>query len=79
MSKGCCKNETQVLKLKENFTPTQSVDIPSTDFISTFILAYVQVFNLSLTDCDNINLYADSNAPPGRPVPLTILYRSILI
>lgn len=79
MPKGCCKNETQVLKLKENFTSTQTVDIPSSNFLTSFVLAFVQVFNFSLTGCDTASLYADSQAPPGKPVSRTILYRSILI
>lgn len=79
MPEGCCKNETQVIKIKENFTPTQTVTLPSTDFITVFVLAFVQTFNFSLTENDTNDLYADSHAPPGKSVARTILYRSILI
>lgn len=80
MPEGCCKNETEVIKIKEGFSPTQTVNLPSTDFIAAFVLAFVQTFNFSLAGCDTTNLYADSHAPPsGKHVSLTILYRSILI
>lgn len=79
MPKGCCKNETQVIKINEKFTPTQTVNIQSTDFIAVFILAFIQTFDFSLTDIQTANLHIGSHAPPGNTVSLTILYRSILI
>ncbi len=79
MPKGCCKNETEHIKLKENYAPAQAVDVPASDFITSFVLAFVQTFNFSLTGCDTANFFADSHAPPGKPVSRTILYRSILI
>ena len=79
MPEGCCKNETQIIKIKEHFTPTQTVSLPSTDFIAIFVLAFVETLNFSLTENNKISSYADSHAPPGKPVSRTILYRSILI
>lgn len=79
MPKGCCKNKTEHIKLKENYSPAQAIDVPASDFITSFVLAFVQTFNFSLTACDTANLFADSHAPPGKPVSRTILYRSILI
>ncbi len=79
MPKGCCKNETQVIKIKENFTPNQTVILPSTDFIMIFVIAFFQTFNFPLTENNTGDLYADSHAPPGKPVSRTILFRSILI
>ncbi|MGE0569284.1 MAG: hypothetical protein AB7O73_15200, partial [Bacteroidia bacterium] len=73
MPEGCCKNETQVIKIKENFTPTQTVTLPSTDFITVFVLAFVEIFNFSLTENNTIGQYADSHAPPSRPVSRIIL------
>ena len=79
MPEGCCKNETQVIKITENFTSTQTINLPSADFITVFVLAYVKTFNFSLIVCDTINLYADFHSPPDKQVSRTILYRSILI
>ena len=79
MPKGCCKNESQFIKIKENFTPTPSVNIPSTDYIKIFVLAFVTTFNSSLTENGIADLFADSHAPPGKPVSLNILYRLIRI
>lgn len=79
MPKGCCKNETQVIKINEKFTPTQTVNIPSTDFIAVFFVAFIQTFDFSLSDSQTSNLQTGSHAPPGKTVSRTILFRSILI
>lgn len=79
MPEGCCKNETQLIKINENFTPIQTLDIPSADFITVFGLAFVQTFNFFLTENNTAGLFADPHAPPGKPVSYPILYRSILI
>lgn len=78
MAKDCCKNKTEVIKIKDNFIPTQIVITPSTELIS-FAFAFIQTFNLSISE----NLTVESNLnylyPPDKPISLSILYRSILI
>ena len=78
MPEGCCKNEKQVIKIKENFTSTQAVKITPTE-LTVFVVGFVPALKFSLTNNYTAILCADSKAPPGKPVSLSILYRSILI
>lgn len=76
--KGCCENKTEIVKIKDNYIPAQIVITPSTE-LTAFALAFIQSFNLPFTE----NVLIESNLnylyPPDKPVPLSILYRSILI
>lgn len=78
MPKDCCKNKTEIVKIKDNYIPTQIVITPSTEII-TFALSYIQTFYLTITE----NLIVEANLnylyPPDKPISLSILYRSILI
>ena len=78
MAKDCCKNKTEIVKIKDNYIPTPNTIVPATEQIS-FAFAFIQSFNLSITE----NLQIESNLnylyPPDKLLSLSILYISILI
>ena len=77
-SKNCCKNKTEIVKIKDNYLPTQIIITPATE-INTFALSYTQTFNLQNTDKVSIESNPTYLYPPDIPVSLSILYRSIQI
>lgn len=75
---NCCTSKTIILKKIENDYVSTSffVDAPQFKIISIAPIAYLPVFNA--TYGNEINFYKDAGLPKP-PVPLSILFRSILI
>ena len=76
-TKGCCKNKTEIVKIKDNYIPAQIIIPPS--ILTTFALAFIQSFNLSITENNLVVSNLNYLYPPDKPISLSILYRSILI
>ena len=78
MPKDCCKDKTEIVKIKDHYIPASIGITPSTELIA-FAFAFIQTFNLSNT----VNFTVESNLnylhPPDKPISLSILYRSIQI
>lgn len=76
---GCCHNETKVIKVTDNFSPSQSVKLtlPFFQFITPeHINNVLNIFNFNNTKIFYLNI-----RPPllYQGVSLFVLYRSILI
>ena len=78
MPKDCCKDKTEIAKIKDDFIPTSIVITPSTE-ITTVVLSYIQTFNRIFTENNKIESNLYYLYPPDNPISLSILYRSILI
>jgi len=78
MPKGCCKNKTEIVKIKDNFIPTPVVVVPSTDII-TLANTCIQTLCLSISESATVESNLNYLHPPDKPLSLSILYRAILI
>jgi len=78
MSHHCCQNKIQTIKIIDKYIPAQIVLTPATEF-SIFALAFIKTFNLSITENVSFDSALNFSHPPGEPISLSILYRSILI
>ena len=78
MSKNCCKNKTETVKIKDNYIPTPHAIAPSTEI--TILAKYtIQTIYLSLTESTIVESTLNYLYPPDKPISLSLLYRSILI
>ena len=76
---GCCKNETKIVKITDNYSPSQSVNLaPSFSFLTIPISAN-NLFDL--TTFNNGHSFYLNIRPPllHQGVSLPVLFRSILI
>lgn len=76
---GCCKNETKIVKIADDYSPSQSVNIvPSYSCLATPLFANnLFVFSAS---CNTFSFYLNIRPPLlHTAVSLPVLYRSILI
>ena len=78
MAKDCCKNKTQVVKIKDNYIPAQIVISPLANPVS-FMPAFIQLFNIQIAGMPSVESNLNYLYPPDKPISLSILYRSILI
>lgn len=78
MAKDCCKNKTEIVKIKDNYIPSPVILTPTTELI-TFAFAYIQSFNLSAIESVSVESNLNYLYPPDKNISLPILYRSILI
>ena len=78
MPKDCCKDKTEIAKIKDDFIPTSIVIAPSTG-ITVIVLSYIQTFNLPTVENPKVESNLYYLYPPDNPISLSILYRSILI
>lgn len=79
MPDDCC-NKTKIVveKIKDNYTPTIHSTISPAQII-LLAVTYTESF-LFLTPVSQIqSSFLSDSSPPNTPVPLSILYRSILI
>jgi hypothetical protein len=76
---GCCHNETKIIKITDNYSPSQSINLsPSFSFLAIpqFASNLLDVFTFNNTRTFYLNI-----RPPllHQGVSLSVLYRSILI
>jgi hypothetical protein len=76
MPKDCCKNKTEIVKIKDNYIPTQIITPSSTEQI---VFEFIQSFDLSIAENFSVKANLNYLYPPDNPLSLSILYRSILI
>lgn len=65
-SDDCCKNETEVFQLDEDFSVSTALEIPESIQIDLLAVSLV-VFNLTLEENSIIEDYALTDSPPPPP------------
>lgn len=75
----CCEtNEFQIVKIKDQYFPSQKINIKAID-ISSFILPFIQNSNLYYSENPIKSSTTHLFKPPDKSVSRSILFRSILI
>lgn len=78
MSKDCCKDKTNIVKISDNFIPPSATIAPSMEIIALANTG-IQTFYLSTIEKSRVESNLNYLHPPDKPISLSILYRSILI
>ncbi len=78
MSDGCCKNKTQLIKIKDSYAVTKIFDVKTAGFV-------IAGFHPLESECAlspktiQAQSFNYNNSPPGSSVQLFIFDRSLLI
>lgn len=76
---GCCKNETKIVKITDNYSPSQSVKVTSSFSFLTILFSENKLFDIT-TFNNGHSSYLNIRPPLlHQGVSLPVLYRSILI
>ena len=73
-SDDCCKNETEVFQLDEDFSATTVLELPESVQIDLFAVSLV-VFNLTLDENSIIEDYALTDSPPPPNIQTSLAIR----
>src|SRR6266536_1220208 len=73
--RGCCENETKILKVKENYLSSVSCTLPDLKLISTTFFAPGFISTVAVEQ-RNYFLFSLNHAPPQSSVSLSILHRA---
>jgi hypothetical protein len=73
-SNDCCKNETEVFQLDEDFSPTPVLEIPESFQIDLLAVSLI-VFNLTLVENSVVDEYELIDLPPPPKIQTTLAKR----
>jgi hypothetical protein len=76
MESGCCKNKVQVIKIKDDYSASTSLEVKKND---SSVLLLISFFVAEIMLGEGLDVLNYHSPPPESSVSLSILFRSILV